>query len=62
MTTQAVIDHYGSVKAAAVALGISDQAIYQWGEMVPPVRAYQIEVLTAGLLRAQPPAATDGAA
>lgn len=41
---QAIIE-FGSVAALAAALGISVQAVYQWGDMVPALRAYQIRDL-----------------
>lgn len=51
MKTQDVIDHYGGVRQAAQALGISTQAIYGWGEDVPPMRQPHIQVLTNGKLK-----------
>jgi len=48
-----VIAHFGSVVNAAKALGdISPQAISQWPETIPQGRAYQIEILTGGTLKA----------
>ncbi|WP_338138920.1 Cro/CI family transcriptional regulator [Aeromonas salmonicida] len=38
----------------AYALGCSPQAISQWGKTIPQGRAYQIEVLTVGKLKADP--------
>ncbi len=35
----------GGVRALARALGISVQAVYEWGENVPPLRRYEIENL-----------------
>ena len=54
MKTLDAIDHYGSAQALANALGIARQAIYQWGDEVPVGRAYQIQVLTHGVLKAEP--------
>lgn len=51
MKTKDVIDHYGGVRQAAQALGISTQAIYGWGEDVPPMRQPHIQVLTNGKLK-----------
>lgn len=46
MNTKDAISHFGSsVKALAHALGITREAVYQWGETVPPLRAYQIREL-----------------
>jgi hypothetical protein len=52
MTTQEAIDHYGSVKKLADALGIWPQVIYTWGEAPPMARQYELEVKTGGTLRA----------
>ena len=45
MTKKEAIAHFGSIAKLAKALGISVQAIYKWGEHVPPVRAYHVEVV-----------------
>ena len=42
MKTSEAIELFGGVAALAKALDISTAAIYQWGEDVPPLRAYQI--------------------
>lgn len=47
-----LIEHFGSRAALAKALGINRQAVYQW-DVVPPARAYQIEVLTGGKIKAR---------
>lgn len=52
MTTQEVLDHFGSASTAAKALGIKRQSIYLWGEEPPEVRQFQIQVLTKGKLKA----------
>ena len=52
MRTRNAIEHFGGVAALAAALGIRRQAIYQWGDRVPPHRALQIERVTEGSLRA----------
>ena len=46
------INHYGSPTLLAKALGITLQAIGQWGEEVPLLRQYQLESLTDGQLKA----------
>ena len=51
MKKQDVIDHFGSIKKAADALGIWPQAIYSWGENVPETMAYKVQVITNGKLR-----------
>ena len=46
MTKQEAIDLYGgSVRALAEALGITEQAVSQWGDSVPELRVYQIRAL-----------------
>lgn len=46
-----VINHFGSQAAAARALGITPESVSQWGDTIPPLRAYQIERLTVGELK-----------
>lgn len=54
------INYFGSASELAKKLNISEAAISQWGQNVPQGRAYQIEVLTGGKLKAnQPPTAQD---
>ena len=48
------ITHFGGVTATAKALGISHAAVVKWGDTIPQGRAYQIEVLTGGALKADP--------
>ena len=45
MKTSDAIALFGSVKNLAAALGLSVQAVYAWGDEVPPLRAYQIRDL-----------------
>jgi len=42
-----LIEHWGTVKAAAKAIGVTPGAIYQWIDAgrVPKLRAFQIQVL-----------------
>lgn len=49
-----VIKHFGGIRQAAEALGVTRQAIYIWKQRkaIPAQRAYQIQVLTGGALRA----------
>lgn len=47
MNTKDAIEQFGSIKELAKALGITQPAIYQWGDTVPPLRAYQISELIA---------------
>ncbi len=47
-----VIDHFGTQRAVAKALGISDAAVSQWKEVIPE-NLYRLEVVTAGALKYQ---------
>jgi len=38
----------GSVRKLAEALGITEQAVHQWGGVVPDLRVYQIKALSKG--------------
>ncbi len=48
-----VIDHFGTQRAVAKALGISDAAVSQWKEVIPEKDAYRLEIVTAGALKYQ---------
>jgi hypothetical protein len=50
MKTADAITHFGSQGLLAKALDVSQPAISKWGEDVPVLRAYQIQVLTRGEL------------
>lgn len=50
MTKDDVIAYFGSPSAAAKALGIDPAAVSQWGDAPPPLRQYQIQVMTEGAL------------
>ncbi|HGY0993382.1 TPA: Cro/CI family transcriptional regulator [Aeromonas salmonicida subsp. pectinolytica] len=56
MTKHDVLNHFGSVTKTADALGISKATVSCWGTTIPKSRAYQIEVLTGGKLKADPSA------
>lgn len=58
MRTKSAVDYFGTKAAIADALGIKKSAVSQWGPNVPKGRAYQIEVLTGGKLKAEQPHAT----
>lgn len=47
-----VIEYFGGIPQTAKALGLSRQSVYLWGDDVPELRAYQIESLTQGKLKA----------
>lgn len=44
-TSDILREFNNSVRELAGALGITREAVYQWGESVPPLRAYQIKEL-----------------
>ncbi|MEI8614921.1 Cro/CI family transcriptional regulator [Shewanella sp. PP-He15 brown] len=52
MKKAAAIDHFGSQAKLAAAIGVSQAAISKWPVDVPELRAYQIERLTDGELKA----------
>ena len=53
MTTEEAVKHYGSPPRLAEALGLTPEAIYQWGEYPPILRQFQLEVLTKRKLKAE---------
>lgn len=56
MDKKTAIAHFGSAAALAKALGISAAAVSDWNEIIPEGRAYQLQVLTSGMLRVDPAA------
>lgn len=54
MTTQEVIDFYGSKVAIAKALGCTPAAVTMWGDEPPKSRQWQLQVLSKGKLKASP--------
>jgi hypothetical protein len=56
MRTEEAIQHFGTAAELARQLGITRQSVHDWGDTVPVGRAYQLEVLTNGALRAPRPA------
>ncbi|GKV89317.1 Cro/CI family transcriptional regulator [Pectobacterium carotovorum] len=54
MRKQDVIAHFGSGRAVAKALGISDSAVSQWKELIPEKDAYRLELVTGGQLKHEP--------
>ena len=47
MKTEEAIKLFGGVRPLAEALKLSVQAVYQWGETVPPLRVYHIKEVMA---------------
>ncbi|MEH6814549.1 MAG: Cro/CI family transcriptional regulator [Motiliproteus sp.] len=46
------IKHFGSPSKLAKALDIHPASVSQWGDEIPQLRAYQLERLTGGVLKA----------
>lgn len=62
MRLDKAIEHFGSKAALARAVGVSKQALWKWeknGNRVPLGRAYQLEVITDGALKAEEGASND---
>ncbi|WP_394230170.1 Cro/CI family transcriptional regulator [Shewanella colwelliana] len=53
MKTKDAISYFGNKSSLAKVLELSKSAISQWPEDVPELRAYQIEHLTKGKLKAK---------
>lgn len=54
MNKTEVLDFFGGVAKTAKALGIAQASVSVWSDTIPMGRAYQIEVLTGGQLKAIP--------
>lgn len=52
METSEAVKHFKGKSKLAKALGITPASVSQWGEHVPPLRAYQLERITKGQLKA----------
>lgn len=50
MKKTTAIEYFGSVSSLAEALNISQEAVSQWDDIVPQLRAYQLERITNGAL------------
>lgn len=55
MKSQDVFDYFGSIRAAADALGMTTQALYSWGEDVPRTRQAHVESATKGRVKKDKP-------
>lgn len=49
------VAHFGTQQKLANALGIAPASVSQWGEDIPPLRAFQLERITDGALRVAEP-------
>ena len=58
MTTEELINHFGTQQKAARAIGISQPSVAGWikAGRIPLPRQYQIQVITGGALKADLPA------
>ena len=54
MKTKHAIEHWGNRKRVAEALGLTRQAVYAWGEIVPLEAALALEVRSEGQLKVNP--------
>lgn len=52
MTREEVLKHFKTVANLASELGITPQAVYDWGDRVPEGRQWQIQAITKGKLKA----------
>jgi transcriptional repressor of cell division inhibition gene dicB len=62
MNKKDVLSYFGGVNKTAKALGITHVAVGKWSDTIPKGRAYQIEVLTGGKLKAEQPNTAPGCA
>lgn len=53
MRKKDVVEHFGSQKAVAEALNLTEAAISAWPDDVPRGRAFELQVLTGGKLKAE---------
>ncbi|HFK7184583.1 TPA: Cro/CI family transcriptional regulator [Serratia odorifera] len=54
MLKEKVVKHYGSQRAISAALGVSDSAVSQWGEVIPERVALKLSRITGGALTYDP--------
>lgn len=59
MLKKAALDHFGTQQAIADALDISVAAVSQWKDLVPPLRAAELQEITHGKLTFDPSAYRD---
>lgn len=46
-----VVEHFGTLTKIAEVLDIGLSSVSEWDEIIPQGRAYQIQVITAGMLK-----------
>lgn len=54
MKKQEVIDHFGGVSDVAKALGIKHPAVCRWPDLIPELRARQLDEITNSALKFNP--------
>lgn len=47
------INYFKGIAPLAKALGITYEAVRQWGDEIPQLRQYQLELVTNGQLKAE---------
>ncbi len=47
-----VVSYFGNTVKVAEVLGVAQSAVSQWGEDIPPRRAFEVERITGGALKA----------
>jgi DNA-binding transcriptional regulator YdaS (Cro superfamily) len=54
VTPKQVIEHFGGISETARALGVKPPSVSEWKRrgVVPPIRQFQIHLLTDGVLQA----------
>jgi len=52
MLKKDVLKHFGTQEKIASALGLKQASVSRWGENIPRLRAFEIERLTKGKLKA----------
>lgn len=53
MFKQQAVNYFGNKVKLAKAIGVSPASITGWGEKIPKLRAYQLQVITNGALKAE---------
>lgn len=51
MNKSSVVDFFGTQREVAKAIGVSDQAVSAWPELIPKGAALELEKLTDGALK-----------
>ncbi|UJW20801.1 MULTISPECIES: Cro/CI family transcriptional regulator [Pseudomonas] len=57
MNIEDAVKYFGSKKKLADALGIRPSAVTQWGDDIPAIRQFQIQVISKNKLKADQKAA-----